>query len=309
MKKFLKISFVFSLVLVIFMSNIIVQAAVNQTNGKSDFKNILSDKELISKSTKLKEVANSSESKKLISGNEEYINIITKIDKDGNPISSSVKKYNKSNYLRVKTEQDAKQILNSTNKVMSSSSSINQYDSKVINGWIRLTINVFSSNGTNLDVYGFYEWLSRPNFTRDDIFAFAHDSNILFYNENAWSEHYYSWSDIRNPLNEGSVHLNSNNYNNYIHDIGGVGFKFDLADTCGMYPDGKTAYPYGILYVPAKKANTFNEGAQIGLNYAHEQVGISFQPSVSIPLGVDINISAASYYAKALLSNVIDFTS
>jgi hypothetical protein len=316
-KKLLKFSCIFSLVL-IFISSNVVQAATNQVSKKSDFKNILSDKKLISKSKKLQEMVNLSEDKKMISGGEEYINITTKVDKDGKPISSSVKKYNKADYLKVRAKQDLERTIASTSSLspistslmstLSTMSTIDEYASKDINGWIRLTINVYSSDGTNLDLYGFYEWLSTPLLAADDVFAFAHDSNILFYNESAWSEHYYSWADVISPLNEGSDYFDASNTDNHIQDIGGVGFTFDLANTCGMYDNGEPARPYGLLYVSAKKANTYSEGAQIGLNYAHEKIGISAEPSVSIPLGVSINITALSFYEKVTFSHVIDYT-
>lgn len=307
MKNFKPLYLVLNFLIILLCTSFTVSAkqeVVSNTSG--DFETLLSNKDILKKFPNL---SNSPlKSSDLIQGKEIYINYIEKVNKQTGKVLKIKNQYSKKEYLELKNKTSVNTDINSKSFLLSTNP-INTYETTK-NSWVRLTLNIYSSDRVNLDIYGYYEWLTNPYYTRYDIFGLAHDSHMVFYHNTSWSEHYWTEGGTGTLIDfkENRIHLNSSNTSNYIGDIGGVAYKFKLGQTVGIDPEtGASVYPYGLIYVNGKKGNSSDLASEIGLTYAHEQTGLSISPTVKIPFGTELVISAASYYDKFKLLHTVTY--
>ncbi|KOF57470.1 MULTISPECIES: hypothetical protein [Clostridium] len=181
-------------------------------------------------------------------------------------------------------------VLNSTANTMA----LIGRTSGTYDGWMELDMEIGTSNisGQNYTIIGYYTWLTVPFFSGIDFIALAHDSNITFSYSNTYA---MIMDDVY--LDNGNVVTSQTEFTNATtsrikEETYGIGYKFDISHS-------NTHIPYGSICVQAKKAHASPGSSDIVLHYAHQQIGITVNPTISFTSGADIGISAVAQYDKS----------
>lgn len=238
------------------------------------------------KSEFLEGVAKEVKGKELVSSEEVYINFETTIDKDGETVNTEVKEYSEEEYKTEKLKEDLLKKENIKSKIndIVTMGWVDYSDHRVVDGWIRLTINAYGAGGYDMDLYGFFEWLSMPYTKRTEIMSLVHDSNVTFTNKSAWFEYYYFWQDGLGGTDSDWEHHDSAS-SDFQDDNGGVAFTFDAPIDYGYYDNGAYALPYGVIYVPARASQTSVLSSNCSIIYVHQSRGLEVTPTIGIPIG------------------------
>lgn len=232
---------------------------------------------------------------KVLSISDNYVKI-TNISKDPNKPNIQTKVYTKQQYLQEITKK------NTANNTLTPSSVIATTSTST--SWIRLTLEFDDPGFSQRDVYGFYQWLTQPSIRGTDIISLGHDANISFDFQRNYADILYDYLDF-GGCGTSDTHLTPSNTSNFVPDVGGIAYKFDLPQTNTYVPYNYNYGPYGLIYVRANAAAS-NSGP-IVFTYAHEIYNISISPSVSIPMGGSLGFNFASDYSKQALANTLYF--
>lgn len=214
---------------------------------------------------------------KTVSTKTEYLKI-QNVSKDPNVVKTKTTAYTESQYIK------ELQLEQSDVRVKTPDS---QY------GWIVLTLEIDNSyrNDGTYDIYGFFEWKKQPSFRNTDFIALGHDSNTVFHPETA--EGVIEAYDGPLPTTEPDF------YNPFTHNSSGFTYKGgDVGYGFSVHPANdysEFSVPQGFISVNASEVNSQSD---IVFQYEHEEIGISFSPSLALD-GLSISVNAAAYYDPA----------
>lgn len=272
-------------------SGVSVQAQTIQTaNNKKDFTtkpakqdldNLLKKYPML-KSTELKK-------EKLITQQEVYINYVN----DGTKTTKTY--YTKDEYKKIKMQTP------DSNSITPDGVSVTPLPGH--NSWMQLTLNVFSNDYKNYDIYGFYQWLSAPDKLQQDAIGISHGPGFTFTFSNCYGEicnPYGGFVGNITPYTEEWKHLTYyGTPSNFKGQVGGAAVTFQLGhdgtSSCGL-ENGTIIYPYGYFYASAQRSDTTTTSVELCVTYDHQSSSTSVSPSLNIPLGGTITFTNTTSY-------------
>ena len=192
-----------------------------------------------------------------VSKSDTYVRFDT-LNQDNEPISFDEKQYNE-------------QLVNQKMRRSMSSNSGNRYS------WIKLTVEAYGFNDGSYMFCGFFNWLTKPFFTGNDVIALGHDSSIVFNTDSTFG--YYQCEYMTSA--SGKTDLSFYHFDfaqdktNTTATTTGVGAKFKLQHTQDSYPAVHSGAIYCNGWLNASKGN-------LQVSYGHSQLSINTSISASI---------------------------
>lgn len=138
--------------------------------------------------------------------------------------------------------------------------------------WIKLSLEAYDFGNNEYMFSGFFEWLTKPYFTRNDVIALGHDSSIGFDTDSAFGFYqceYYTSANL-DPVYSFKRFDFSADQTNTNASTNGVAYKFKLQTTPDMYPARHT----GAIHCSGQ-INAAN-GGNLQISYGHSEISIDF---------------------------------
>lgn len=278
----------------ILFSGIAVQAqTIEVDNNKKDFTTKPTKQDLDDLLKKYPMLKNAGlEKQNLLTQKQLYVNYVN----DGTKTTKSY--YTKDQYIKMQISDN--NLINSSSLITPNSVSITPPPRS--NSWMRLTLNIYSNDRKNYDIYGFYQWLSAPNKLQQDAIGISHGPGLTFTYGNGYADicnPYGGFTGNITPYTEEWKHLTYyGTPSKFKGQVGGTGTTFQLGhggSSCG-FQDGTVIYPYGLFYASAKRSDTTTTSTEIVLTYDHQSSTISIEPALNIPLGGTMTFTNTTSY-------------
>lgn len=138
--------------------------------------------------------------------------------------------------------------------------------------WIKLSLEAYDFGNNDYMFSGFFEWLTKPYFTKNDVIALGHDSSIGFDTNSAFGYYqceYYTSANL-DPIYSFKHFDFSADQTNTTASTNGVAYKFKLQTTPDMYP----ARHIGAIHCNGH-INSAN-GGNLQISYGHSEISVDF---------------------------------
>lgn len=138
--------------------------------------------------------------------------------------------------------------------------------------WIKLTVEAYDFGGNDYLFAGFYKWLTKPFFMKDDVLTLGHDASISFDTDSAfgYTQCEYYIPGNQNPITSSLSFNFSESKKDTTACTSGVGKKFPLTNVPDMYP----AVYQGAIYCNGWINNGY--GGNLQVSYGHSQYSMDF---------------------------------
>lgn len=178
-----------------------------------------------------------------------------------------------------------------------------------------VSLDVYSTDNVNFDLYCGFEWLTEPNNLKKDVFAISHGSQFNF-------QYTKSYADIYNPYGggQGAVIPYTEDHTHLVYcgdtsiyngQVGGNSFTFQLGYRGigeGCFYNGSNyaiIYSSGIIYTRATKVGSGS--CELNVSYLHQQKFWTITTSVNIPLGGSLSMTNTTSYDPTNLPYLLKF--
>lgn len=239
--------------------------------------------------------------------------------KNAQPAIASEKRYFKvtANEVVAITENECQEAVKEIERNLSikdnensrMSSGETKKDTEVTNdGYMEYYVQVYKDANGEYILSARYEWLTDPNYRKEDVFALGHSSNLTQISES--SVYYIYKYNLTNNwgLTSETYEIENTTPTKIFIDDGGTAVTQDLADTAATSSGSSIASNHrGFIQYRVERNSTTATSFSAFAEYLHQEAVISVSPSVSFPAGGSVSVTSADKFNRMSPNPYVSF--